>query len=57
MRYVMLVATVVITVFIAVATVMDMSKHGVSWLDVLALLIVLLFATGGIGALLHRPRQ
>ena len=53
----MLALTVVITCFIAVTTILDMSRHGVSWLDVLALLIVLLFATGGIGALLSRPRR
>ena len=57
MRYLMLLATVIITAFILVATILDMTRHGVSWLDILALLIVLLFATGGIGALLSRPRQ
>ena len=28
-----------------------------SWLDVLSILIVLLFGTGIVGALLHKPHQ
>ncbi|MGA9859758.1 MAG: hypothetical protein WBQ18_17975 [Solirubrobacteraceae bacterium] len=57
MRFLLLPIVVVFTAFIAVLTVLDMTRHGVSWLDVLALLIVLLFATGVIGALMSRPRQ
>lgn len=57
MRYVVLALTVLITAFIGVATVLDMTRHGFSWLDLLGLLIVLLFATGGIGALLSGPRR
>ena len=52
--------TSALTGFIAVATVLDMIHNGVSWLDVVALLVVLLFATGICGALiesLRRPRR
>ena len=58
-RALLLAVTVALTAFIAVATVMDMIDNGVSWLDVVALLVVLLFATGICGALweaLRRPR-
>lgn len=57
MRFVMLVLVVAFTALIGVLTVLDMVRHGVNWLDVLAILIVVLFATGIVGALLHRPRQ
>ena len=51
LRIVLLVVTVVLTALIAIATVLDMIDHGVSWLDVLALLVVALFATGIVGSL------
>lgn len=57
MRFVLLLVSVAFTALIAVLTILDISRHGVSWLDVLALLIVLLFGTGLIGALLSRPRH
>ena len=57
MRYLVLVIVVVFTVFIGVLTALDMIHHGVTWLDVLSILIVILFSTGIIGALLQRPRQ
>ncbi|MGA2014705.1 MAG: hypothetical protein ABSH51_29845 [Solirubrobacteraceae bacterium] len=56
MRYVLLAVVVVFTALIAVLTVLDMVHNGVSWLDVPALGIVVLFATGIGGALLNRPR-
>ena len=58
-RALLLAITVALTAFIGVATVSDMINNGVTWLDVLALLVVLLFATGICGALwesLRRPR-
>ena len=58
-RVLLLAITVALTAFIGVATVSDMIDNGVTWLDVLALLVVLLFATGICGALwesLRRPR-
>jgi len=51
LRVGLLLITVVVTVFIAVATVSDIIHHGVSWLDIVALLVVALFATGICGAL------
>jgi hypothetical protein len=57
MRLVLLVIVVVFTALIAVLTVLDMVNNGVTWLDVLAILIVVLFGTGIVGALLQRPRQ
>jgi hypothetical protein len=57
MRYVLLVLVVAFTSLIGVLTALDMINHGVTWLDVLAILIVILFGTGIVGALLHRPRQ
>jgi hypothetical protein len=57
MRLVLLVIVVVFTALIGVLTVLDMVNNGVTWLDVLAILIVVLFATGIVGALLQRPRQ
>jgi O-antigen ligase len=57
MRYVLLVLVVAFTSLIGVLTALDMINHGVTWLDVLAILIVILFGTGIVGALLHPPRQ
>jgi len=53
----MLAVVVVFTAGIGALTVQDIVDNGLTWLDVLALLIVLLFATGIVGALLHRPRD
>ena len=55
MRYALAAVTVAFTALIAVLTVRDIVHHGVNWLDVLALLIVVLFATGIVGALLSPP--
>jgi hypothetical protein len=57
MRYVLLVIVVAFTALIGVLTALDMIHHGVTWLDVLSILIVILFCTGIIGALLERPRR
>lgn len=56
-RVLLLLVTVVLTAFIAVATVSDIVRHGVSWLDVVALLVVALFATGICGALWESLRR
>ncbi|HEY5431667.1 MAG TPA: hypothetical protein VIK04_21325 [Solirubrobacteraceae bacterium] len=55
MRLLLLIIVVVFTAFIGVLTALDMAHNGVTWLDVLAILIVILFGTGIVGALLHRP--
>ena len=57
MRNVLAVVTVAFTGLIGVLTVRDIVRHGVNWLDVLALLIVILFATGIVGALLSPPNR
>jgi hypothetical protein len=57
MRFVLLVLVVVFTVLIGVLTALDMIHHGVNWLDVLAILIVVLFGTGIVGALVQPPRR
>jgi hypothetical protein len=51
LRIVLFVVTAVLTGLIGVFTVLDMIHNGVSWLDVLALLVTLLFATGILGSL------
>ena len=56
-RVLLLLVTVALTVFIAAATVSDIIRHGVSWLDVVALLVVVLFATGICGALWESIRR
>ena len=53
----LLILVVAFTVLIGVLTALDMIHHGVNWLDVLAILIVVLFGTGIVGALLHPPRR
>ncbi len=57
MRVLVLIVVVVFTTFIGVLTALDMVHHGVNWLNVLAILIVVLFATGIVGALVQRPRR
>jgi cytochrome c biogenesis protein CcdA len=57
MRFLLLILVVAFTVLIGVLTALDMIHHGVNWLDVLAILIVVLFGTGIVGALLHPPRR
>ncbi len=55
MRLLLLVVALLFTALIAVLTVMDISNYGLTWLDLLAIMIVVLFATGIVGALLHPP--
>ena len=57
LRIVLLVVTVVFTALIGALTVLDMVDHGVTWLDVLALLVVVLFATGIVGSLWEMGRR
>ncbi|MHB1568997.1 MAG: hypothetical protein ACYCXW_10105 [Solirubrobacteraceae bacterium] len=55
MRLALLAVAVLFTALIAVLTVMDIAGSGFTWLDVPAIAIVVLFATGIFGALLQRP--
>ncbi len=54
-RIIILVVALVFTCAIAAATALDIDHHGFNGVDAMALVIVLLFATGIIGALLQRP--
>jgi hypothetical protein len=44
-------------VALGVLTVRDIRMHGATPLDVLAVVVVVLFTTGIVGALLHPPRR
>jgi Na+/H+ antiporter NhaC len=55
MRLLLLAVALVFTALIAGLTVRDMTTYGVTWIDVLALIVVVLFATGIVGALTQRP--
>jgi hypothetical protein len=57
LRIVLFVVTAVLTGLIGVFTVLDMIHNGVSWLDILALLVTLLFATGILGSLWEMGRR
>jgi hypothetical protein len=57
LRIALLVVTAVFAGLIGVLTVLDMIHNGVTWLDVLALLVTLLFATGIIGSLWEMGRR
>ena len=57
LRIVLLVVTAVFTGLIGVLTVLDMIHNGVTWLDVSAPLVTLLFATGIIGSLWEMGRR
>ncbi|HWE13436.1 MAG TPA: hypothetical protein VG365_07995 [Solirubrobacteraceae bacterium] len=56
MRLLLLAVVVVFTAALGMLTVVDMVNNGVTWLDVLAILVVVLFGTGIVGSLLQRPR-
>ena len=56
-RVALLVITIALTAAIAAATVSDIADHGLSWLDVAALLVVLLFGTGVCGSLWETIRR
>ena len=58
MRLVLLVVVLVFITLIVVATASDIARHHhVSGLDVLSIIIVVLFATGIVGALTQRPPE
>jgi hypothetical protein len=42
---------------LGVLTVQDISMYGATPLDVVAIIVLVLFTTGIVGALLHPPRQ
>jgi hypothetical protein len=57
MRFVALALALVFIAGIGVLTALDISNNGFTVLDVPAIVIVLLFATGILGALLNPPRR
>ena len=57
MRYVLLVVTLVFIAVMGLLTALDIAHTGLNWLDVLAILVLVLFATGIVGALLEPPRK
>ena len=57
MRIVVLGVALVFTAALAFLTALDIRNDGFNVLDVPALLVVILFATGVIGALLNPPRR
>ncbi|MFZ0385671.1 MAG: hypothetical protein WAL22_08410 [Solirubrobacteraceae bacterium] len=57
LRIALFVVTALLTGLIGGFTVLDMIHHGVSWLDLLALMVTLLFATGILGSLWEMGRR
>jgi hypothetical protein len=57
MRYVLLLVAVVFIAGFGLLTALDIAHTGLNWLDVLAIIILVLFATGIVGALLEPPRK
>ncbi len=55
MRTILLVVVLVFIAGFGALTAIDISRYGLTGLDVLAILILVLFCTGIVGALLHRP--
>ena len=56
MRVVLLTITLVFIGALAGLTVYDIAKNGLTGLDILAVLVLVLFAVGIVGALRHPPR-
>lgn len=57
MRFVILIVVVLFIVVLGVLTVRDIQVHGATPVAVLAIVVLVLFTTGIVGALLHPPRQ
>lgn len=57
MRAAVFMVALLFIVALGVLTVRDIRVHGATPVDVLAIVILVLFTTGIIGALLHPPRQ
>jgi hypothetical protein len=57
MRFVILIVVVLFILALGVLTVRDIEVHGATPVDVLAIIVLILFTTGIVGALLHPPRQ
>ena len=57
MRTVVLLIVLLFIAAFATLTALDIGRHGLSALDVVAIAILILFTTGILGALLTPPRQ
>lgn len=57
MRAVLLVITLVFIALLGGLTVNDIRQYGLTGVSVLALIVLVLFATGVVGALRHPPRE
>jgi hypothetical protein len=55
MRIVLLIVALLFIAGLAVLTGLDIAHYGVTGIDVLAVLILILFGTGIVGALRHPP--
>ena len=55
-RLILLGVTLLFIGLLATLTVVDIGRYGLTAVSVLALLVLVLFATGVIGALRHPPR-
>jgi hypothetical protein len=55
LRGVVLTIALLFIAMLAALTVVDIVHYGVTALDVIAILILILFSTGIVGALRHRP--
>ena len=57
MRQAVFTVALLFIVALGVLTVRDIRVHGATPVDVLAIIVLVLFTTGIVGALLHSPRR
>jgi hypothetical protein len=57
MRQTILFVVLLFIALLVALTITDIVRNGVSPVDVLAILVLVLFSTGIVGALRHRPPQ
>ncbi len=57
MRLAVFTVALMFIVVLAVLTVRDIRMHGTTPVDVLAIIVLVLFTTGIVGAFLHPPRR
>jgi uncharacterized membrane protein len=56
-RFAVFLVALLFIIALGVLTVRDIRVHGATPVDVLAIIVLVLFTTGIVGALLHPPRQ
>jgi hypothetical protein len=57
LRHAVFTVALLFIVALGVLTVRDIRVHGATPVDVLAIIVLVLFTTGIVGALLHPPRR